>query len=52
MDRKCAHVGCSCNDATVEAAGGWFCSTACAEEQKNLADAMCGCAHADCGRAP
>ena len=48
METKCAHKGCTCNDATVEAEAGRFCSAACANEQKNLADAMCGCGHAGC----
>lgn len=51
MDTKCAHPACTCNEATVEAAGAQFCSNACAaQEQKNLADAMCACAHPGCGR--
>ncbi len=48
---KCAHRDCSCSEATYERAGAKFCSQTCADaaNAKNLADAICGCAHATCG---
>lgn len=49
MDTKCAHPTCGCTEANVQAAGQRFCSATCAgQDQKDLADAMCSCAHADC----
>lgn len=50
MDTKCAHPRCQCKDTSVESAGSRFCSATCAgDEQKDLAGAICSCAHAGCG---
>ncbi len=47
---KCAHTVCICRDATFLEAGAKFCSQTCADASKNrnLADAICACVHANC----
>ena len=50
---KCANVDCRCgSEVTYDRAGAKFCGATCADayEAKNLADAMCGCAHETCGK--
>ena len=48
--KKCAHTVCICPEATYVQAGVNFCSQTCADaaQNRNLADAICACIHADC----